>query len=676
MTTLNTTAGGTRELSDYEKSPFGAPLALLQGQVRVAVLARCSTEDNQDPRQSIMRQVGNARGAKPEAWLIVGYFYDVESGRLELSSRGRADNTHRFDIPVPREGGLDDLLAEAAHPGRRFDVVLCDSVSRVARRMFEGVSVERALERAGVPLFAANEPINISGQRSQQLLQRRINQSVAEWEVQNTLELSWGGLCVHVKDGWNIGKPPYGYTAAPVRHPNSAKAERGAVKNRLEPDGIRAQTVTQIGLWRYHEQIGYGHIADRLNADPTRYPPPTPTSLVRARGAWGKTSVMEILRNPKYTGYQVFNRRASRSGHGRVNDPRKWVWSPELVHEPLIPKWMFDELTTRRAANRGSRSADGPRDHPSTRRTYVLRSMLFCQCGRRMHGAERRGIAYYQCWPKNNNRGRPDKYEGHPATVYVGERALLEQIAAFYSERVFGPERAALIAADLSGIDDRATRARATERARLRRQLADIARRQDSLLLQAQNGDPQDPFTLALRGNYNELEARKRPLHTQLDDLDTADREDPHHTAAANVDNLALLDALPYLRLNLADAPDEHLRSLFTATQLTVRLEPHPADASAETGDPRGGYLAQISITLPADDTPTLAAITASAAALGDPLHPQPDPPDHAPPPPATSRASIPTSSDDHHAAAREPLQPALRLSVTTHLPRRRTMPC
>ncbi|MGP4005389.1 recombinase family protein [Streptomyces sp. 4N124] len=45
----------------------------------------------------------------------------------------------------------------------------------------------------------------------------------------------------------------------------------------------------------------------------------------------------EILRNPKYTGYQVFNRRGSRSRKDAYNDPRLWVWSPEPVHEPLIP---------------------------------------------------------------------------------------------------------------------------------------------------------------------------------------------------------------------------------------------------------------------------------------------------------------------------------------------------
>lgn len=79
-------------------------------------------------------------------------------------------------------------------------------------------------------------------------------------------------------------------------------------------------------------------------ADLDAFSPPEPPSGRRARGAWSKTSVADILRNPKYNGYQVYNRRASRSRHGQVYDPRLWMWSAQPVHEPLIPKWMFDAL--------------------------------------------------------------------------------------------------------------------------------------------------------------------------------------------------------------------------------------------------------------------------------------------------------------------------------------------
>lgn len=196
---------GPSGLSDYAVSPLGMPTALLRDEVRVAFLGRTSTEDQQDPRQSLQRQLGNCKTAIPESWVVVAHFYDVESGRMNLDQRGHGENYERFDIPIARDGGIADLLAEATHPGRRFDVVSCESISRVARRAYEGLSVERELEKAEAPLFASNEPITVSGSRAQRVLQRRINQSVAEYEVLNTLEQSWGGLCTHVREGYNIG---------------------------------------------------------------------------------------------------------------------------------------------------------------------------------------------------------------------------------------------------------------------------------------------------------------------------------------------------------------------------------------------------------------------------------------------------------------------------------------
>ncbi|MDX8028811.1 recombinase family protein [Lentzea sp. BCCO 10_0856] len=569
------------------------PLTLLRNEIRVAWLGRTSTDDHQDPRQSAMRQLGNSRAALPESWVIVAHFYDVESGRLELDERGQGTDYAKYDLPIPRDGGVADLLAESSHPGRRFDVVICESVARVARRTFEGLSIERELENAGVPLFASNEPITLSGSRAQRILQRRINQSVAEYEVLNILEQSWGGMCTHVREGWNIGKPPYGYKAKTYRHPNPSKAERGQTKTRLEPDGAHAETVTQIALWRYHEGIGYGAIADRLNADPLKYPPPVAADGKRTRGAWGKMSVYEILRNPKYTGYQVFNRRASRSRNGKVNDPALWVWSPEPAHEPLIPKWMYDELSANRRKRRGSREGNALNVHPETLRTYLYRALLFCQCGRRMNGTVRHDATYYTCWPKNNNRGRPDKYSGHRKAEYIRQDDVMSAVSQFLAERIFGPERRAMLAADLSTVDEWEARQRDAERDRLRRVLADVARRQNTIMRQAQDGDPDDPFTRALRATYNDLEAERQAALSAVATLDAADDTAPTRPDAADVD---LLDALPYLTGNLSDAPEPLLRKLFEAVSLTVRI----------TDD---GDHVTINVRLPADTMPEIISI-------------------------------------------------------------------
>ncbi|WP_199821089.1 recombinase family protein [Streptomyces fulvoviolaceus] len=592
---MTVTLGLAAGLSDVAVSPFAPPGGLLHGEVRLAWLGRCSTQEQQDPRQSLLRQFERCRSALPEAWVVVCHFYDVESGRLALDQRGRGGSIERFDVPIARDGGIQDLLAEAVHPGRRFDAVICESTARVARRMFESLSVERALEQAGVPLFAWNEPIKIGGGRAQQILQRRINQSVAEYEVFNALETSWGGLCLHVREGWNIGKPPYGYTARRYRHPNPVKAAKGQTKSRLEPDGARARTVTQIAHWRHHDRLGYAAIVDRLNADPATYPPPVPPGgTARARGAWGKSAVADLLRNPKYTGYQVFNRRARRSRSGAHNNPTLWVWSPQPVHEPLIPKWMYDALTTGRQADRGSRAGNTINIHPQTNRTYVLRGMVLHACNRRMFGKHRNGITYYCCQPQANNRGRPDAYASHPTTTYIREDLLLDALAAFYTDHVLRPHQPDLLATALERAQHRNASQRQGERDRLHLLVDDFARRQHNLLQQAQNCTVDDPYATALRHTYNDLEDQRVNALGALRTLGTT-------TSAESADTLAeLLDALPYLARHLADAPEHLQRRLFETTQLTVRLHTDSDDISFH-------------ITLPEQHHPT-----STSAALTD----------------------------------------------------------
>ncbi|MFI1956069.1 hypothetical protein ACH437_30240 [Streptomyces xinghaiensis] len=80
----------------------------------MAWLGRTSDEDAQDPTLSLPRQLRNARAALPPGWVIVAHFYDIESGRKELDQRGRGTAHERFAVPVPRDGGIADLLQEAS----------------------------------------------------------------------------------------------------------------------------------------------------------------------------------------------------------------------------------------------------------------------------------------------------------------------------------------------------------------------------------------------------------------------------------------------------------------------------------------------------------------------------------------------------------------------------------
>lgn len=596
--TLENRPGHSR-LSDLAVSPFGLPLALHAKDVRVAWVGRTSTEEHQDPRQSLLRQLERSKVVLPESWVIVCHFYDVESGRMELEQRGRGTNYERFDVPIARDGGIADLLTEATRKDRRFDVVICESMSRIARKMYETLSVERELERAEVPVFASNEPIMITGGRAQQILQRRINQSVAEYEVLNMLELSWGGTCTHVREGYNIGKPPYGYRAKKLQHPNAAKAEKGITKTRLEPDGVRGETVTMVAKWRYHEKLGYDTIAERLNQDLDRHPPPEPPGRTRARNAWSKSSVRELLTNPKYTGYQVYNRRArrSRGRQNKPNPPELWVWSTEPAHEPLIPKWMFDELNAR-TPQRGSRDGAELQDDPRARRTYLFRRRVLCDCGRRMIGTDRPSGVYYRCHPATNNRGRPDKHAGHPPTIYIREDVIAAEVNRLLAERIFGHRRRQLLLADLNVVDDTAQRERDTRRQRLQRRLADTTRKQQNVLRQAEDADPHDPFTRGLRQRYNDLETERQTQLAALNDMDQLDEQEPDSPTADQID---ILDALPQLAINLHRAPIELLDRLFDLIQLTITIHYQSDEAT-------------IRVVLPADHIAAVGTITEAAS--------------------------------------------------------------
>jgi site-specific DNA recombinase len=85
---------------------------------------------------------------------------------------------------------------------------------------------------------------------------------------------------------------------------------------------------------------------------------------------------------------------------------------------------------------------------------------------------------------------------------------------------VFGPDRAAALAADLATVDDRAATERQQQRAALQQRIADITRRQAALLHQAQSiTDPDEPWASGLRSGYNDLNAEKTAMLAAVADL-------------------------------------------------------------------------------------------------------------------------------------------------------------
>ncbi|MDW6058076.1 recombinase family protein [Streptomyces sp. FXJ1.4098] len=108
------------------------------------------------------------------------------------------------------------------------------------------------------------------------------------------------------------------------------------------PDERRFDAARELCRLRREEHLKGPDIVAILKAEPDRYP---------IEGEWTYNRVEGLVSNPKLTGYQVYNRRATRTGRAgfsRRNPISQWVWSPKVVHKPVVglEEWMQAQEVT------------------------------------------------------------------------------------------------------------------------------------------------------------------------------------------------------------------------------------------------------------------------------------------------------------------------------------------
>ena len=592
--------------------------------IPVAFTGRTSTLLLQDPVASMRRQVRECEAKLPPGMFIAAYYWDIESGGLDIAARGHGTAHEQFmdQIGIPRDGGLADLLKEAGSPAPRFAAVICEDIERSGRDTYYALKLEKELTNAGIPLFATDEPIDIAGANATTVLVRRVKQGVAEWFRLQIKEKSWRGLREHSLAGWNIGPAAYGYLPDRVPHPVPVKASQGRTKTRLILDPERAETVERIFSWRTTDKLGIRTIAKRLNANPQRYPPPG------QQPGWNDQTVYALLGNPKYTGYMVYGRRRKINGKFKSMPPAEWIWSPEPTHPAIISRATWDAAQAMGPEHSSSRDDLEPNTHPATRRTYLFRSRIRCRdCRRRMSGySPRPSATYYVCPHTTSNPGHLRAYPDHPPRVSVREDHLLAIVQQFCETHLFGPQRAGYLDAQLPATAAGQAAKRDKKTAHLRKRLAQIDAAEDAHAREiealAHLGDPNAPAVVALRSRtlarFTELEADRAAINTQLEALtreDDAPQQDP-----------GLLDALPLLTAGaLADAPPRLLAQLYQALdlQFLYNKQDNQVTIRAILTDTTPGDLATLITTLrddnPATGTPAPATDSSQPQAHGQP---------------------------------------------------------
>jgi site-specific DNA recombinase len=138
-------------------------------------------------------------------------------------------------------------------------------------------------------------------------------------------------------------------------------------------------------------------------------------------------------------------------------------------------------------------------------------------------------------------------------------------VHAFFAERIFGPDRAAVFAEQLDGSDVSAAVTQREHAAGLRDRLAETSTRRKRLLRSLELADDLDGELT------RDVQARLAELRAEADDVTAPFRE--LEDSAVPVPTPELLNALPVAGPDLERLPDEQARALFDAFWLEVRYD-------------------------------------------------------------------------------------------------------
>lgn len=528
--------------------------------LRFALWARVSTDDLQDPETSRSWQRKRSEALIGPRGRIVTEFFDVDKSR---------------SVPPRRRPQASRLLRLLEDPGRGFDAVVVGEPQRVfydaqfneTFPLFHHFGVPLWVPEVGGAIDPRNEAhtmiMSVFGGTSKGERTRIQIRVQAAMSAQAQLEGRWLG-----------GRPPYGYRledAGP--HPNPAKAADGKRLHRLVPDPVTSHVVRRI-FADFLAGLGLRAIAEMLTRDGI----PSPSAYDRRRNphrsglAWSKNAIRAILKNPRYTGRQVWNKQRKDevlldvhdvalgyTTKQRWNDKDQWVVSERIVHEPLVSEEDFErvqrllEVKGRRAVVRRPRS---------TGRVYPLRSRLHCGlCSRRMQGSWNNQEPYYRCTFPNEYAAA--NHVTHPRSVYLREADVLPVLDGWLG-KLFDPawrESTVRLLAESQAEDDTDAEARRA----VEEKIADCDRKLERYRAALEAGT--DPATVAEW--IREVQADRALANVQL-----AERKNvPHRLSEREI--AAHLEALGDISTVIRQAEREAKSALYAGLEL--RLTYHPA---------------------------------------------------------------------------------------------------
>jgi len=328
---------------------------------RCAIYCRYSSEQQRDSMSIEAQKRACSEFAERQKWNIARFYIDE-------ARSGTSDDRANFQA----------MIADATAKDKPFDYIVVHKLDRFARNRYDSIKYKHLLNRKGVRVVSASQPIIGSGDPTEVLLES-ILEGMDEFYSLNLAREAIKGMAENARNGWyNGGHPPYGFDFETV------KTAKGA-KKKLVVNSAEAKIVRRI----YRDYLsGSGIIAIRngLNADGSKN---------RSGRPWTKNVVTGILKNEKYAGDMAFGKRPNRARRNYA--PKYEAVIVKNCHEAIVSREDHEEVQRRLARNHPSVT------HPrAVASEYLFSGIAKCRlCGGHMKGLSAHGRSeryrYYVC---------------------------------------------------------------------------------------------------------------------------------------------------------------------------------------------------------------------------------------------------------------------------------------
>jgi DNA invertase Pin-like site-specific DNA recombinase len=240
---------------------------------------------------------------------------------------------------------LNRLLSDVENRRVEFTYLLVYDVSRWGRfqDVDESAYYEYVLKRAGVRVHYCGEQFENDGSMSSSVLKTLKRSMAAEYSRELSVKV-FAGQCRLIELGFRQGGPAgYGLRRQLIDRDRAPKGLLGLGERKsLQTDRVilvpgpddEVRTVRQIYESFVETEKTEREIAEDLNGRgvPGEYSRP-----------WTRSTVHQVLTNPKYVGANVYNRRSFKLKHKRIENPvQMWIWKDDAF-EPIVEIEAFEK---------------------------------------------------------------------------------------------------------------------------------------------------------------------------------------------------------------------------------------------------------------------------------------------------------------------------------------------